>query len=326
MDERAQDRTRGRLAVPGDAMNPGTLQPDAPVFDRAPVPRHRLLLVRGDLDGLVAAALLRASGAVQEVTFVRARDARAGRVAVGSGTIAVGLPALAASVSLAFVADAHGSAARAVHDRLGGAAAFPALQPELLAAADACAQGAWTPEEILAPTGWTLLDRILDPRTRLGSWRAFRLCDGAFRLRMIDLVRLQDPEAILCDRHVSERVRLLVEHEGAWHALLRRRSVRRGAVQLLDLRGEPRVVAGDPLAMDALAPDARFLVGVRSVAPGVAELRIRRGAWTGGPLPDLAAVLGAAAEEGDATEVVLRVPAADADLRLDAVLRTLDAL
>jgi hypothetical protein len=295
------------------------------LFDRAPVPRHRLLLVRGDLDGLVAAALLRAAGAVQEVAFVRARDARAGRVVVGGGTIAVGLPALADSVALAFVADAHGSAARAVHDRLGGRAAFPALRPELLDAADACAHGSWTPEEILAPTGWTLLDRILDPRTRLGSWRSFRLCDGAFRLRMIDLVRLQDPEAILCDRHVSERVRLLVEHEGAWHALLRRRSVRRGEVLLVDLRGEGRVVAGDPLAADALAPDARCVVSCRDVGAGGVELRVRRGTWARGALPDLVGVLGAAAEEGDASEVVLRMPAADADARLDAVLRTLDA-
>lgn len=296
-----------------------------PVFDRAPVPRHRLLLVRGDLDGLVAAALLRAAGAVQEVAFVRARDARAGRVTVGAGTIAVGLPALTGAVALAFVADAHGSAARAVHDRLGGAAAFPALRPELLDAADACAHGAWTPEEILAPTGWTLLDRILDPRTRLGRWRAFRLCDGAFRLRMIDLVRLQDPEAILCDRHVSERVRLLVEHEGAWHALLRRRSVRRGAVLLVDLRAEGCVVAGDPLAADARAPDARFVVSCRAPTPDRVEFRVRRGAWARGPLPELTGVLGDGAEEGDTSEVVLRVPAADAEARLDALVGTLDA-
>lgn len=295
-----------------------------PVFDRAPVPRHRLLLVRGDLDGLVAAALLRAAGTVQEVAIVRARDARAGRVAVGGGTIAVGLPALTGAVALAFVADAHGSAARAVHHRLGGAAAFPVLRPELLDAADACAQGGWTPEEILAPTGWTLVDRILDPRTRLGSWRAFRLCDAAFRLRMIDLVRLQDPEAILCDRHVSERVRLLVEHEGAWHALLRRRSVRRGAGLLVDLRAEGRVPAGDPLAADALAPEVRFVVSCRTVGPEVVELRARRGAFARGALPDLAGILGAGAEEGDAVEVVLRVPAAEADARLEAVLRALD--
>jgi hypothetical protein len=295
------------------------------VFDRAPVPRHRLLLARGDLDGLIAAALLRAAGAVQEVAFVRARDARAGRVSVGGGTIAVGLPALSGAVALAFVADAHGSAARAVHHRLGGAAAFPALRPELLDAADACAHGAWTPEEILAPTGWTLLDRILDPRTRLGSWRAFRLCDGAFRLRMIELVRLQDAEAILCDRHVSERVRLLVEHEGAWHALLRRRSARHGAVLLVDLRPEGRVLAGDPLAADALAPDARFVVSCRAVGTELVELRVRPGAWVRGSLPGLASLLGAGAAEGDASEVVLRVPAADADARLDAVLRALDA-
>jgi hypothetical protein len=96
-------------------------------------------------------------------------------------------------------------------------------------------------------------------------------------------------------------------------------------VLLVDLRAEGRVLAGDPLAADALAPDARFVVSCRALGSELVELRARHGAWARGTLPELSALLGAGAEEGDASEVVLRVPATDADARLDALLGTLDA-
>jgi hypothetical protein len=244
------------------------------MFDRAPPQSYRRLLARADLDGIVAAALLRACGATQEVGFLSEQALRCGPIPLDAGTITVGLPELEGA-SLAFAADADGSAARAIHGHFGGRMAFPAVAPNLLDAADRAAAAGYTAAEMLAPTGWTLLDFVLDPRSRLAAHREFRICDGALHHRMIELVRLQDAEAILCDRHLSERVRLLLEHEPYWHAQLQRCARTLGDTVVVDLRAEPRLFAGHPFVVDALHPHARRVLLVRRCASGLDRLQLR---------------------------------------------------
>src|SRR4051794_3049121 len=161
-----------------EAMTPSTTAPRSE--------RHRLV-TRSDFDGLVCAALLKHLGILDDVLFVHPKDVQDGKVEVRPGDITTNLP-YHPGVGLAFdhhhsetirvqdrpanhviVSDA-ASAARVVYEHFGGAERFPGIE-ELMAAVDKADAARYTLEEILEPTGWTLLNFLMDPRTGLGRFR-----------------------------------------------------------------------------------------------------------------------------------------------------------
>jgi nanoRNase/pAp phosphatase (c-di-AMP/oligoRNAs hydrolase) len=153
------------------------------------------------------------------------------------------------------------SAARVVYNHFGGAAAFPKVTPELMAAVDKADSAQYDMVDILSPTGWTLLNFIMDSRTGLGRFREFRISNYTLMMQLIDhCIDHNDVREILRLPDVAERVTLYREQAGLFVDQLRRVCTLEDDVVVVDLRGEDVVHAGNRFMVYALWPEARISV------------------------------------------------------------------
>jgi nanoRNase/pAp phosphatase (c-di-AMP/oligoRNAs hydrolase) len=232
--------------------------------------RYRLV-TRSDFDGLVCAVLLEQLGLVQEVVFVHPKDVQDGQVEIGPGDITTNLPY---SPDAELVFDHHHSetlrnptiaanhiidpdapsAARVVYDHYGGAERFPSISPELMRAVDQADSAQYSLEEVLAPTGWVLLNFLMDSRTGLGRFRDFRISNYQLMMQLIEACQHHGIDEILNLPDVRERVDLYHQQTEAFVAQLRRCSSVRGSVVVVDLRDEEVIHAGNRFMVYALFP------------------------------------------------------------------------
>src|SRR4051812_41983995 len=161
------------------------------------------LVTRSDFDGLVCAVILKDLGMLDDILFVHPKDMQDGKVACSSRDITTNVPYVA-GVHLAFdhhlsemtrvkerpanhIIDPKAmSAARVVYDHYGGAARFPRINEEMMAAVDKADAAQFSRDEILDPTGWVLLNYLMDPRTGLGRFREFRVSNYQLMMALID--------------------------------------------------------------------------------------------------------------------------------------------
>ena len=161
------------------------------------------LVTRSDFDGLVCAMLLKEMDLIDEIKFVHPKDVQDGKVELSENDITTNLP-YDKRVGLAFdhhesellrndpeeykgkyIIDGNAkSAARVVYDYYGGAEKFTRVSEEIMLAVDKGDSADFTEEEILNPTGWVLMNFLMDARTGLGRLHYFRISnyDGAYRL------------------------------------------------------------------------------------------------------------------------------------------------
>ena len=236
------------------------------------------LVTRSDFDGLVCAALLRHLGKLDDVKFVHPKDVQDGKVELGAGDITTNLP-YHPGVHLAFdhhssetlrveespanhviVAGAE-SAAGVVYEHFGGAARFPGIE-ELMAAVDKGDAAQFTLEEILHPTGWVLLNFLMDPRTGLGRFRDFRISNYQLMMQLIDACTELAVEEILRTPDVAERVELYFEHADAAVEQIRRCATVHGNLVVLDLRDEEVIHPTNRFTIYALFPQCNISIHV----------------------------------------------------------------
>src|SRR5919205_1023921 len=165
--------------------------------------RYRLV-TRSDFDGLVCAALLKELGMLDEVTFVHPKDVQDGKVELGPGDITTNLP----------------------------------YHPGVGAAFDKGDAARFSLEEILEPTGWVLLNVLMDPRTGLGRFRDFRISNYQLMMQLIDVCTSMSVEEILAMPDVAERVDLYFEHAERAVEQIKRCATLHGNLVVLDLRDE----------------------------------------------------------------------------------------
>src|SRR3954453_7576492 len=231
-----------------------------PPRDRDPVAVDTYRLVtRSDFDGLVCATLLKELGIVDEVDFVHPKDVQDGKVELGARDICTNLPY---DPRAGLVFDHHASemlrngsransrpsnhiidplapsAARVVYDYYGGRARFPQIPDELMAAVDQADSAHYSVDDILNPSGWTLLNYLMDSRTGLGRFRPFRISNYALMMDLIDVCATMPVEEILQLPDVAERVELYREQADLFVAQLRRVSHVDGRLVVVDYRGE----------------------------------------------------------------------------------------
>ncbi|MBT4888378.1 MAG: exopolyphosphatase, partial [Rhodospirillales bacterium] len=150
------------------------------------------LVTRSDFDGLACAVLLKELDIIDEIKFVHPKDMQDGTILISGNDISTNLPYVE-GVHLAF--DHHASetvrlgdipdnyiidpdapsAARVVFDHYGGKEAFPTISDDMMVAVDKADSAQFSEDEILNPTGWVLLNYLMDSRTGLGRFREFRL-------------------------------------------------------------------------------------------------------------------------------------------------------
>lgn len=233
------------------------------------------LVTRSDFDGLVCAVLLKKLGMIDEITFVHPKDVQDGAVEVTDRDILTNLPYHPAA-HLVFdhhhsetlrneVSDRHvidplaPSAARVVYDHFGGAATFPGISGELMRAVDQADSADYALEDVLEPTGWTLLNFLMDSRTGLGRFRDFRISNYQLMMALIDAVmRASSVQEILALPNVAERVVLFEEQTALFVAQLRRVCHARGDLVVVDLREEEVIHAGNRFMVYALFPQCRI--------------------------------------------------------------------
>ncbi len=229
------------------------------------------LVTRSDFDGLVCAVLLKERGILDDIKFVHPKDMQDGKVEVGPRDITTNLPYVP-GVHLAF--DHHlsettrvkdkpknhlidpeaPSAARVVYDHFGGKATFPRVSEEMMREVDKADSARFSVEEILHPTGWVLLNYLMDPRTGLGRFRDFRIANYQLMMDLIDACLTKSIDEILTMPDVKERVDLYREHETKAKAQIQRCATVAGKVVVLDLRKEETIWPTNRFMIYALYP------------------------------------------------------------------------
>jgi nanoRNase/pAp phosphatase (c-di-AMP/oligoRNAs hydrolase) len=237
------------------------------------------LVTRSDVDGLVCAGLREQQGLIQDIIFVHPKDVQDRAVEIGPGDITTNLP-YAPQAHLVFdhhhretlrnttlapnhiIDPAAPSAARVVYDYYGGPDRFPTISPELMGAVDQADSAQYSREEVLAPSGWVLLNFLMDSRTGLGRFREFRISNYQLMMQLIDACQRHDIDQILQLPDVRERVDLYQQQSQAFITQLQRCTSICGEVAVIDLRAEEIIHAGNRFMVYALVPACSVSVHV----------------------------------------------------------------
>lgn len=238
------------------------------------------LVTRSDFDGLVCAMMLKQLNLIDEIKFVHPKDVQDGKVELSENDITTNLP-FDSRVGLAFdhhesevlrnqgkdtskyIIDPHAkSAARVVYDYYGGKKTFPMISDELMTAVDKGDSADFTIDEILHPTGWPLLNYIMDPRTGLGRFHDFRISNYDLMMELIDHCLNHTIDEIMELPDVKERTNLYFEQAKLFEEQIRRIAKVQDKVVVIDLRNEDIIYAGNRFMIYAMYPNAEISVHV----------------------------------------------------------------
>ncbi len=234
------------------------------------------LVTRSDFDGLICAVLLKELNLIDEIKFVHPKDMQDGKIELTEKDITTNLPYVS-SVHLAFdhhlsetlrneKKDNHiidpdaPSAARVVYDYYDGNNSFPEDWNEMMDAVDKGDSAQFNKEEILNPTGWVLMNFLMDARTGLGRFKNFTVSNYQLMLALIDYCKDHGIEDILKRADVNERVELYQEHEKAAKIQILRCAKIHDNLVVLDLRNEEIIYAVNRFMIYALFPECNISI------------------------------------------------------------------
>ena len=237
------------------------------------------LVTRSDFDGLVCAVLLNELELIDDIKFVHPKDMQDGKIEITERDITTNLPYVA-SAHLSF--DHHlsetirntgerknhiidpkaPSAARVVYDYYGGKKAMPTITDEMMDAVDKADSAQFSSDEIINPTGWVLLNYLMDARTGLGRFREFRISNYTLMMDLIKYCRNHSIEEILALPDVKERVDLYFEQEQKAGEQIQRCATVHQNLVVLDLRNEETIWAANRFLIYALFPETNISIHV----------------------------------------------------------------
>ncbi|MBT1450259.1 exopolyphosphatase [Glaciecola sp. XM2] len=228
------------------------------------------LVTRSDFDGLVCAVLLKELGLIDEIKFVHPKDMQDGIIEITPNDITTNLPYVpgchvafdhhlsevtrnSANKTVNHIIDPKApSAARVVYDYYGGRDVFPEAWDDMMEAVDKADAAQFSRDEILNPTGWVLLNFIMDSRTGLGRFREFRISNYHLMMELIDYCRDHTIDEIIALPDVHERVELYNSHKEQFETQLKQCTTIYGNLALLDLREQETIYAGNRFIIYAL--------------------------------------------------------------------------
>ena len=236
------------------------------------------LVTRSDFDGLVCATLLKELDLIDDIKFVHPKDMQDGKIEITDRDITTNLPYVD-GVHLAFdhhlsetgrvgkkdnhIIDAAApSAARVVYDHYGGKKRFTGISDDMMVAVDKGDSADFTRDEVLNPTGWVLLNFIMDARTGLGRFRRFRISNYQLMMELIDYCRSHGIDDILALPDVKERTDLYFEHKHQQEAQIRQCASVHDNLVVLDLRDQETIYAGNRFVIYALFPQCNISMHV----------------------------------------------------------------
>lgn len=242
------------------------------------------LVTRSDFDGLVCAMILKEIGLIDtDIKFVHPKDVQDGLVELSDNDITTNLP-FDSRVSLSF--DHHESellrlkqkgvdtskliiekdaksAARVVYEYYKAKGYnLGRISDEIMEAVDKGDSADFTVDEILHPSGWVLMNFLMDARTGLGRFHNFRISNYDLMMELIDYCVTHNIEDVLALPDVKERVDLFFEQQELFIAQLKKLARVEGKVVILDLRNEETIYTGNRFMIYALYPEAEISVHV----------------------------------------------------------------
>ncbi|MBJ7550089.1 exopolyphosphatase [Marinomonas ostreistagni] len=235
------------------------------------------LVTRSDFDGLVCAVLLKDLDLIDDILFVHPKDMQDGKVDINANDITTNLPYVA-GCHLAFdhhlsetvrndsniqnhIIDPNApSAARVVYDYYGGKERFPDISTDMMDAVDKGDSAQFNEDEVLNPSGWVLLNFIMDARTGLGRFREFRISNYQLMMQLIDYCKSHTIEEILALEDVNERVDLYLEHDAKAKEQIQRCATVHGNLVVLDLLNEETIYTTNRFVIYALYPDCNISI------------------------------------------------------------------
>ena len=239
------------------------------------------LVTRSDFDGLVCAMLLKELDLIDDIKFVHPKDVQDGKIELTENDITTNLP-FDKRVGLAF--DHHESellrnkeedykgkyiidgdarsAARVVYDYYGGAEKFTRVSEEIMIAVDKGDSADFTEEEILNPTGWVLMNFLMDARTGLGRFHDFRISNYDLMMELIDYCVDHDVDQVLALPDVKERVDMYFQQQELFKAQLEKVTTIHDKVAVIDLRNEETIYTGNRFMVYAMWPEIEISVHV----------------------------------------------------------------
>lgn len=239
------------------------------------------LITRSDFDGLVCAMLFKELDMIDEIKFVHPKDVQDGKIDITENDITTNLP-FDPRVGLAFdhheseltrnnseayqgkfvIVGGAKSAARVVYDYYGGAERFKVVNPEIMEAVDKGDSADFTEEEILNPTGWVLMDFIMDARTGLGRFHEFRISNYDLMMELIDYCVDHNIDQVLALPDVKERVDMYFKQQDLFKEQLERLVKIYDKVAVIDLRNEETIYTGNRFMVYAMHPEIEISVHV----------------------------------------------------------------
>ncbi len=236
------------------------------------------LITRADLDGLTCAVLLSQVEKIDDVMLAHPKDVQDGKVEINAQDILANLPH---DPRAGMIFDHHASQAdewKEGQTKGGFAAAAPSAArvvaghypnadfsayTELLHQTDRLDSAELEPEDVTDPKGWILVGYTLDPRTGMARYRDY------FK-RVLDLVKAHpnDPDAVLADSEVAERVAILRDQQWSFMEHLIETSRADGNVIISDVRGLKDAPLGNRFFIYTLFPEANVSVRIADGAGG----------------------------------------------------------
>lgn len=235
------------------------------------------LVTRSDFDGLICAVLLKELDMIDDIKFVHPKDMQDGIIEINDRDITTNLPYVEGCY-LSFdhhasetvrrgnkapdnhIIDADApSAARVVYNYYGQDR-FGNISNEMMDAVDKADSAQFSRDEILNPTGWVLLNYLMDSRTGLGRFREFRISNYQLMMALIDSCRDHTIDEILALPDVKERVELYNEQSDKFAEQLERCSTVHKNLVVLDLTEEDTIWAGNRFMIYAMFPQCNISI------------------------------------------------------------------
>ncbi|WP_373975086.1 exopolyphosphatase [Chitinibacter sp. SCUT-21] len=237
------------------------------------------LVTRSDFDGLVCAVLLNELEMIDDILFVHPKDMQDGKIAIDANDITTNLPYvpgaylsfdhhLSETLRNTTAAENHiidpnaPSAARVVYNYYGGKDRFANISEEMMLAVDKADSAEFTREEILNPSGWVLLNYLMDARTGLGRFRSFTISNYQLMMDLIQYCHSHGIEDILQLPDVVERIELYREHAPLAKEQIKRCSRIYDNLVVLDLREEDTIYATNRFMIYAMYPQCNISIHV----------------------------------------------------------------
>ena len=233
------------------------------------------LLTRSDFDGSVCAALLQELGLVDEILYIHPKDLQDNKIAVTEDDIIANVP-FVEGCGLWF--DHHSSehARLELEGKFKGASELAPSAAQviyeyykkdknfgdklkkfenLIKIVGIADSARFSRDDILNPTGWTMLAFIADPRTGLGYKRSFRISNFELMKKLPELLRSKAVDEILAMPDFHERIQVYHEETSTYKAQLTRHTRVEGDAIIINFQGIDEVPVGNRFLEYVLYPE-----------------------------------------------------------------------